>query len=315
MYFGFIDLALILIISILFYLSTTIRVPAVLYIPKGSVGEIIAYLANHQINLTSIDKYSLRALGHPQSGWVELSKYGKYKNGEVVLSHGDFLYALTKAKAALVNITLIPGETIQVFFKMLSKSLGLNEDRLNSEYNSLSPLGDGFIVPDTYSVPKGIDERGVVMYLLGISSRYHEELAKRAFGKYDKKQWARVLTIASIVQKEAANQAEMPLIASVIYNRLKIGMPLQMDGTLNYGLYSHQKVTPLRIKNDKSAFNTYINKGLVPYPVCAVSTAAIRAAISPAKSDYLYFVLDRKTNTHKFSKSLSEHNRNIKGQN
>ncbi|BCX79535.1 aminodeoxychorismate lyase [Campylobacter sp. 19-13652] len=279
------------------------------------MGEIIAYLSNHQINLSLIDKYSLRILGRPQSGWIGLRGYGELKNGLINLTHGDFLYALTKAKAALVNVTLIPGETRVMFFKELSKSLNLNESRLNSEYEALAPMADGFIVPETYSVPKGIGERGVVAYLLRNSARYHEALAKRAFGKYDKKQWARVLTVASIVQKEAANEAEMPLVASVIYNRLKLGMPLQMDGTLNYGAYSHQKITPERIRNDRSAFNTYINKGLVPYPVCAVSTSAIRAAVSPAKSEFLYFVLDRKTGAHKFSKSLNEHNRNIKGQN
>jgi len=59
----------------------------------------------------------------------------------------------------------------------------------------------------------------------------------------------------------------MPKISSVIYNRLKRGMPLQMDGTLNYGLYSHVRVTPERIREDRSPFNTYLNRGIPPYPV------------------------------------------------
>ena len=112
---------------------------------------------------------------------------------------------------------------------------------------------------------------------------------------------------ASVVQKEAANEDEMPLVASVIQNRLKKGMKLQMDGTLNYGLYSHETVTAERIRSDKSKFNTYLNEGLPPSPVCTVGIAAIRAAIRPAQSEFLYFVLDKKTGKHKFSATYEEH--------
>ena len=103
----------------------------------------------------------------------------------------------------------------------------------------------------------------------------------------------------------------MPLVASVIYNRLNKGMRLQMDGTLNYGIYSHDVITAERIRSDMSEFNTYLNDGIPPSPVCSVSISAIKAAINPAKSDYLYFVLDKKVKKHIFSKTLSEHNQNI----
>ena len=103
----------------------------------------------------------------------------------------------------------------------------------------------------------------------------------------------------------------MPKISSVIYNRLKKDMPLQMDGTLNYGEYSHTKVTPKRIKEDKSPFNTYLNRGLPPYPVSSVSIEAIKSAIHPAKTDFLFFVKN-KNGTHSFSKTYKEHLKNIK---
>jgi len=102
----------------------------------------------------------------------------------------------------------------------------------------------------------------------------------------------------------------MPIVASVIYNRLKIDMPLQMDGTLNYGEYSHIKVTPKRIKNDKSRFNTYLNKGLPPYPICSVSIDAINASLNPQKTDYLYF-MKNKQGVHDFTNSYREHLKNI----
>ena len=75
----------------------------------------------------------------------------------------------------------------------------------------------------------------------------------------------------------------MPIIASVVHNRLKKNMALQMDGTLNYGKYSNSVVTTDRIRNDETSYNTYKNKGLPKDPVCAVSLDAIKAAIFPVK--------------------------------
>lgn len=103
----------------------------------------------------------------------------------------------------------------------------------------------------------------------------------------------------------------MPIVASVIYNRLKKGMKLQMDGTLNYGIYSHVKVTPQRIRQDNSSYNTYKFTGLPKEAVCNVSLAAIRAAIFPLKTDYLYFVRDKNTGVHIFSTNIDDHNKAI----
>ena len=136
--------------------------------------------------------------------------------------------------------------------------------------------------------------------------------SQKIFGTFNERKWFQYVTVASVIQKEAANNQEMPLVSSVIQNRLKKGMKLQMDGTLNYGKYSHEKVTAKRIRNDKSPYNTYIYKGLPPYPVCNVGFDAIKAAIFPAQTDYLYFVKS-KDGTHKFSRYYSTHLRNIRG--
>jgi len=97
----------------------------------------------------------------------------------------------------------------------------------------------------------------------------------------------------------------------VIYNRLKKKMRLQMDGTLNYGKYSHIKVTPERIRTDKSSFNTYKHKGLPDSPIGAVSISAITAAIKPAKTTHLYF-MKNKDGVHDFSDSFKAHKKNVK---
>jgi UPF0755 protein len=89
-----------------------------------------------------------------------------------------------------------------------------------------------------------------------------------------------------------------------------LDMRLQMDGTLNYGEYSHQKVTAKRIRTDKTAYNTYKRKGLPEDPVCTVSREAIKAALAPKKSDYLYFVRG-KNGEHVYSSYFSTHHKNI----
>ena len=102
----------------------------------------------------------------------------------------------------------------------------------------------------------------------------------------------------------------MKYISAVIYNRLKKHMKLQMDGSLNYGIYSHTPITSKRIKFDKSFYNTYKYFGLPKEPVCVVSKEAIISAIFPANVKYLYFVKCKKH--HLFSTTYKAHLRNIK---
>ena len=157
----------------------------------------------------------------------------------------------------------------------------------------------------------GIGEKHLIVYLLNYAYKKHRQMSMKIFRTYNPKSWYKYLIVASIIQKEAANKEEMPIISSVIYNRLKKRMKLQMDGTLNYGKYSHIKVTPKRIKEDNSRYNTYKYKGLPPNPVCSVSKDAIIAAIFPKKTNYLYFVKG-KNKKHLFSTTYKKHIENIK---
>jgi len=245
----------------------------------------------------------MRLMGKPQQGWIFIGKNR--------LSRIDFLHKLTSSKAMIHKVTLIPGETLDIFFDDLSKKLKLNRERLMEYYHAYSAYPEAGIYANTYYVPVGIGERHLIHFLVRESEKHYRALSEKIYGNYDKIQWGKVLTIASIIQKEAANDKEMPLVASVIYNRLRKKMRLQMDGTLNYGRYSHVKVTPERIKRDKSSFNTYKIKGLPPSPIGAVSLSAIKAAVGPAKTDYLYFTKN-KGGTHDFSRSFRAHRKNIK---
>lgn len=275
----------------------------VVYIPQGSINQIISQLAHKNYNVSKLDSLLLRVIGSPQSGWINV--------GTSYLTKGDFLYKLTRGKAALQDITLIPGETTYIFFNQLSEKLDLNRELLQSYYNKYATYKEGNFAPNTYKIPLGITEKELIVLLLKTSDREMRALSEKIFGTYDETKWFRYVAIASVIQKESANIEEMPIVSSVIHNRIKKGMKLQMDGTLNYGKYSHVKVTPKRIREDKSVFNTYLHKGIPKVPVCNVSFDAIRAAIFPAKTDYLYF-MKSKDGTHDFTRYYSTHLDNIK---
>lgn len=297
------SIAVVLIISLAFYITLPVKTTQTLYIPQGSIGSIIAHLHKKGYDLSVIDRYLLRLMGQPQQGWIYI--------GKTTLNRVDFLHKLTSAKAVIHKVTLIPGETNDIFFQNLAKTLHLDKQKLLDYYHTLSPYPEAGIYADTYFVPVGIKEKHLVAFLVRESEKKYARLSNKLFGSYNTHQWKKILTIASIIQKEAANTKEMPLVASVIYNRLKKHMRLQMDGTLNYGKYSHLKVTPERIREDNTTFNTYKHKGLPDSPVGSVSLSAIKAAVAPAKTDYLYFMKNKK-GTHDFSRSFKAHRKNIR---
>lgn len=250
-----------------------------------------------------VDKYLLYMIGKPQSGWVSINQSS--------LTRGDFLYKLSHSKAPLKVVTYIPGETKELLFVQIALAFDLSYEKLMQEYAQATPYVDGFIVPETYYIPVGISEKHLVHFLLAHAKKYHKDVFEKIFGEFNEAKWQKFIIIASIIQKEAANAEEMPLVSSVIYNRLKKDMKLQMDGTLNYGQYSHIKITPQRIREDTSPYNTYMYKGLPPNPICSVSKEAIFAAIFPKATNYLYFVKN-KNGTHTFSQNYETHLENIK---
>ena len=277
---------------------------SVVFVPQGSIRQIIAYMVDKNFDLyEKTDKYLLSMIGSPQSGWVSIN--------ERLLTRGDFFYKLSHSKAPLKVITYIPGETKELLLAQLALDFDLSYEKLLQEYTQATPYVDGFLVPETYYVPIGISEKHLIHFLVAHAKQYHKEVFEKIFGEFNEIKWHKYIVIASIIQKEAANNEEMPIVSSVIYNRLKKDMKLQMDGTLNYGQYSHVKVTAQRIKEDTSVYNTYLNKGLPPYPICSVSKEAIIAAIFPRTTNYLYFVKN-KSGLHSFSQSYENHLQNIK---
>ncbi|WP_285602096.1 endolytic transglycosylase MltG [Helicobacter sp. NHP22-001] len=308
------EMALIIALSLLFYLSIPIKSYAIVYIPKGALKTALSHL--HALEsptppINTLDLWILRLMSAlhlwhtPERGYVAIPI-----SPNNTTTKGDFLHALSLSKVVYKDITLIPGETLYFFLRHLAKVFHLKVEDLEQVYNAKALWADGAIVPDTYRFTLGISTQNLMGYLLKHSQEHYQKLSEQLLGNYDPKKWQQTLIIASIIQKEAANAAEMPLIAGVIYNRLKRHMPLQMDGALNYGAYAHSKVTHERIATDNSPYNTYKHKGLPKEPVGSVGLDAIKAALFPAKTPFLYFV-KTKGGTHKFSVNYKEHVRAI----
>jgi len=297
------NIAIIVLISLTFYITIPIKSTSTILLPKGSIGNIISQLTKKGFALSPIDRYILKLMGKPKHGWIEI--------GKSPLNRIDFLYKLINPRGAIDKITLIPGETMEIFLRDIASDLNLNSDKLIRYYKEFSPYPEAGIYPDTYHLPKGIGERNLIKFLVNQSDKKYKSISDEIYQEYNQTKWLKILIIASIIQKEAANNEEMPIVASVIYNRLKKNMRLQMDGTLNYGIYSHIKVTPKRIREDKTSFNTYKKRGLPHSPIGAVSLTAINSAINPAKTNYLYFMLNSK-GTHNFTTTFREHKKNVR---
>jgi len=173
----------------------------------------------------------------------------------------------------------------------------------------LLPLGaEGFLFPATYHFPPHASADEVLFAML---SRFFRILTPQVEARmFEKGLTARqMVTMASIVEKEAKVAGERPLIAGVFYNRLKIGMPLQSDPTAEYSLDGTVSAAAQAVRTP-SAFNTYQKTGLPPGPIASPGLNSIEAALYPADSDFLYFVA-RDDGTHVFSRSFNEHKRNI----
>jgi UPF0755 protein len=168
---------------------------------------------------------------------------------------------------------------------------------------------EGYLFPDTYYLSRGQqDEEGIIRMMVTRHFQIYNELSGNSDTDIHSLTHHEIITLAAIVEKETGLPSERALVASVFLNRLGKGIRLQADPTVRYG--QSDIIGPLRQSDLKNPtpYNTYVIKGLPPGPITNPGEAAIQAVISPAKTDYLYFVL-KNDGSHHFSRTLKEHNR------
>lgn len=184
-----------------------------------------------------------------------------------------------------------------------------------SKYDFLADKPDdadleGYLFPDTYNFFKGSSLEDVTAKMLEnfggkLTPQMRQDIVKQNKSLYE------ILTLASIVEKESPDKADMPTIAGVFYNRLEAGMPLQSDATINYLTKAGNPTPTSEDLEIDSPYNTYKNKGLPPSPICNPGIEAIKAATYPAKTDYMYFLMTQDGNKRTiFSKTYEEHLQN-----
>ncbi|MCQ2550895.1 MAG: endolytic transglycosylase MltG [Clostridia bacterium] len=251
---------------------------------------------------------------------------GKYLTGYYQLSPSMSAKQMMKAivNGDVVNIafTVIPGDsTEQIATKLEEQGICTYDEFMDEivngdfdyEWMKYLPKGEkrfeGFLYPETYSYPIGVKAHTIVETMLdefdnNIDSSYYAKAKKMGRTFYE------VIIISSIVEKEAGLEKEKPLVSSVIYNRLKKGMMLQMDSTVSYLLKDNRvNLTNQDIAID-SPYNTYKYDGLPPTPIGNSGASAIKAAFNPEKTDYLFFVLSEKLDgSSNFSKTLEQFNK------
>jgi len=168
---------------------------------------------------------------------------------------------------------------------------------------------EGFLFPSTYLVPTDASADVVAKQM---TDQFVLELPRNAAAKAKALRLTvpQVVTVASLVEREAKVDSERPLMAGVYYNRLRLGMPLQVDAAIEYALPEHKTELSFHDLAIDSPYNTYKYAGLPPTPIANPGKASLDAAFNPQKSDYLYYVY--MGNGHSaFAKTLAEHNANV----
>ncbi|MGE5559844.1 MAG: endolytic transglycosylase MltG [Chloroflexota bacterium] len=168
---------------------------------------------------------------------------------------------------------------------------------------------EGFLFPDTYQYARGMTAEQIIRMLLNqFKAKFTAEMQQQAAARGMSIQ--QVVTLASIVEREAQVDAERPIIAGVFANRLRIGMRLESCATVNFLLERPRDILSLKDLETDSPYNTYRNGGLPPGPIANPGLASLQAALAPADTDYLFFA-SKFDGTHAFAKTLAEHNRNV----
>ena len=217
------------------------------------------------------------------------------------------------------KVTIPEGYTMeQIFHKLEDENVCSYDDLMdaaaNYSYNysfiDQSMQGDskrleGFLFPDTYEFYQGMQASSAINKFL---ENFHDRLTAEMLEKADERGMTmqEVVTVASMIEKEAANDDERAMIAAVIYNRIEAGMPLQIDSTIMYVLPEHKDLLTVEDTKIDSPYNTYQNKGLPPTPIANPGLASIKATLSPASTQALYYALDAESGTHKFFTNYGE---------
>jgi UPF0755 protein len=250
-------------------------------------------------------------------GYGTQIKTGRYafESGQ---DSGEILHKLTVGQAApTFTVTIPEGLTIKETAGTVAAGSNVpapefDEAARRTDYgyafldNSEVKTTEGYLFPAKYDFERSFTARQIVDRLL---QQYLLETQDLDFAEAKERldlTENQVVIVASLVEKEAASHEEKPLIASVIYNRMRKDTPLQIDATIQYALKRPKANLSLADLKVDSPYNTYENKGLPPGPICSPGRESLLAALNPANTNYLYYVLEANGEKHFFTKSYDD---------
>lgn len=260
---------------------------------RSRVGFVLLALARGSFRSLKAGEYQIPQ-GTNTVKVLELLEGGKVLQHLVTFQEGSTLGELARQ---LESERLAPAEDILRVAKdaVFLKTLDIQADSV-----------EGYLFPDTYQFVKGMTPEEVLARMV---ARLREKISPEILAEARQREMTthQLLTLASIIEKEAVESSEMPLISAVFWNRLKRDMPLQADPTVQYAVGKDRKRLTREDLQVDSPYNTYRRQGLPPGPIGSPGRAAIQAAVRPAAVKYLYFVAmdDR---FHTFSTNLADHN-------
>ena len=239
--------------------------------------------------------------------YFEPLKSGEYKFTKSITPY-QVLKVLIKGKSIVHRMFIPEGYTVKQIVDMVN-----SESRLTGRINGNIP--EGYLMPSTYFYSYEDQRDNLIDEMRKNMSKALDEVMLKLPKSSPLKTRKDVLTLASIVEKEAGNDQERSKIAGVFINRLRKGMKLQADPTTVYAITKGKEILARSLKRKdmsiKSPYNTYHVYGLPKGPISCPGRASLEAVVSPGKTDALYFVVDGKGG-HSFSKTLKEHNFHVR---
>ncbi len=245
------------------------------------------------------------------------------KAGEYILSASktplQILSVITKGDVKLYKLTMPEGLNIkEIAFLVEKAGFGAQENfiLLAQSKTFAKSLGveqvtlEGYLFPETYFFPKDISQKQIIKTMVAMfnevyTEEFREQTSDMGFTIHQ------IVTLASIIEKETGANKERPIISSVFHNRLRKGMRLESDPTVIYGIKDFNGNLTRKDLKTWTPYNTYKIKALPPGPIANPGKMSIKAALYPAKTDYIFFV-SKKDTTHKFSKTIGEHNKAVR---
>ncbi len=233
----------------------------------------------------------------------------------------EVLFKIFRGRIYLHPVTVPEGLTADEIAAIAAEHAGVepgpfrdafHETGLVAEWDVKAPDLEGYLFPDTYLLPRRVTAVALVEAMVGgFRKACGEPCRKRAaeLGMSVRE----AVTLASLIEKETALDAERPLVSAVFHNRLRIGMKLDCDPTVIFALRREDKYSGRLLSRDlkfPSLYNTYLHAGLPPGPICNPGRASLEAALHPAPDGYLYFVAQG-DGSHHFSRTFAEHQKAV----